>query len=64
MFRRSVALLAAAAVIVPLLVASGQAAQRPIEFPVTVIAANGKVFIPHRPRRIVSISLSTQGGAP
>jgi len=57
-FRRSLALLAAAAVIVPLLVASGQAAQRPIEFPVTVIAENGKVFIPHRPRRIVSISPS------
>jgi iron complex transport system substrate-binding protein len=57
-FRRSLALLAAAAVAVTLLVSSSQAAQRPAEFPVTVIAANGKVTIPRKPRRVVSISPS------
>src|SRR5215208_8328606 len=56
--RRSLVLLAATAAILPLLMSSAQAAQRPADFPVTVIAANGRVTIPHRPRRIVSISPS------
>ena len=58
MLRRSLVLLAATAAILPLLVPSAQAAQRPADFPVTVIAANGRVTIPHKPRRIVSISPS------
>ena len=56
MFRRSLAPLVAAAVLVTLLASSTQAAQPAADFPVTVIAANGKVTIPRKPRRIVSIS--------
>ena len=58
MFRRSLALLAAAAVLVTLLVSSSQAARPSGDFPITVIAANGKVAIPRKPRRIVSLSPS------
>jgi len=39
-------------------VSAASAAQRPADFPVTVIAANGRVTIPHKPRRIVSMSPS------
>jgi iron complex transport system substrate-binding protein len=55
-FRRSLAPLVAAAVLVTLLASSTHAAQPAADFPVTVVAGNGKVTIPHKPRRIVSLS--------
>lgn len=55
MSRRSLALLAAA-VAIPLLVPTAQAAPRPPDFPVTVFAANGKVTIQKKPRRVISLS--------
>jgi cobalamin transport system substrate-binding protein len=55
-FRRSLAPLVAAAVLVTLLASSTQAAQPAADFPVTVVAANGKVTIPRKPQRIVSLS--------
>ena len=56
MLRHSLAVIAAATVLVTLLTSSAPAARPQADFPVTVTAANGKVRIPHRPRRIVSLS--------
>jgi len=58
--RRSLVLLAAALAGVLLLVPStqGAAALASDDFPVTVIAANGKITVPRKPRRIVSLSPS------
>jgi iron complex transport system substrate-binding protein len=55
-FRRSLAPLVAAAFVVTLLASSTHAAQPAADFPVTVVAGNGKVTIRHKPRRIVSLS--------
>jgi cobalamin transport system substrate-binding protein len=54
-FRRSL-VLAATAVAVTLLVPSTQAARPAADFPVTVVAGNGKVTLRQKPKRIVSLS--------
>ena len=56
MFRRSLAPLVAAAFVVTLLASSTHAARPAADFPVTVVAGNGKVTIPRKPKRIVSLS--------
>jgi iron complex transport system substrate-binding protein len=55
-FRRSLAPLVAAAFVVTLLASSTYAALPAADFPVTVVAGNGKVTIPRKPKRIVSLS--------
>jgi iron complex transport system substrate-binding protein len=54
---RSTALLAGTtAIALTLLAAVAQGTSSPASFPVTIVASNGKVTVPKKPRRIVSLS--------
>jgi iron complex transport system substrate-binding protein len=56
MLRRSLALVVASAIALVGLSSAGGATRPTSEFPVSVVAANGKVTLARKPRRIVSLS--------